>query len=356
MDVSVIAVETGWDVDRKDARICSIHGLDPLPGQALDRSIEPDPEQRVEDDPVRIRDEPALEALHGQIGFDGAAEGAITLRIAPCVASQSVRIAERDARHPGVALEMASRDVAIAAVVAWTAEDEDRGVGTMRKYAVRETRDCATGVLHQEVTRQSEPNLRKLVHLAGLFTSPCSHRSSLATRSESAPFRARPEHSNAGCGMMDGRTVRRAVSMIQDAVMKAKIEHLGIAVPTLAEGEKLWRELLGFPELFRETVESERVNVVGLDAGGTVVELLEPTSPESTIAKHLEKRGPGLHHIAIEVSDLGRLLPRLKASGVKLLDEVPRPGSRGTKVAFIHPKGALGVLVELVEHSAKPHP
>ena len=131
---------------------------------------------------------------------------------------------------------------------------------------------------------------------------------------------------------------------------RATIEHLGIAVPSLAEGVALWRDLLGCEQLFAEEVESEKVKVVGLSAGGTVIELLEPTAKDSAIARHLEKRGPGIHHVAFEVKDLAALLPRLAAAGVKLIDAAPRPGSRGTKVAFIHPKGALGVLVELVEH------
>lgn len=132
--------------------------------------------------------------------------------------------------------------------------------------------------------------------------------------------------------------------------MSAKIEHLGIAVPSLAEGLRLYRDLLGFEPEFEEEVASEKVRVAGLKAGSATIELLEPTSPDSTIAKHLEKRGPGLHHIAIEVTDLAAMLPRLAAAGVRLLDEAPRPGARGTRVAFVHPKGALGVLVELVEH------
>ncbi len=132
--------------------------------------------------------------------------------------------------------------------------------------------------------------------------------------------------------------------------MSAHIEHLGIAVPSLEQGVALWRDLLGCVETFREEVPSEKVKVVGLAAGGATIELLEPTSSDSAIARHLEKRGPGIHHVAFEVDDLAGLLPKLKAAGVQLIDQAPRPGSRGTKVAFIHPKGALGVLVELVEH------
>jgi methylmalonyl-CoA epimerase len=130
----------------------------------------------------------------------------------------------------------------------------------------------------------------------------------------------------------------------------ARREHLGVAVPSLAAGLALYRDLLGFEQEFEEEVPSEGVRVAGLDAGGTVIELLEPTRDDSPVGRFLSRRGPGLHHIAIEVKDLAGLLPRLKAAGVALLDEAPRPGSRGTKVAFIHPKGAHGVLLELVEH------
>ncbi len=131
--------------------------------------------------------------------------------------------------------------------------------------------------------------------------------------------------------------------------MASTIEHLGVAVPSLEEGLKLYRDLLGFVEEFREEVATEHVNVVGLKAGDTTIELLEPTSDEGAIARHLERRGPGLHHIAVAVTGLDDLLVRMKDAGVRLLDESPRPGARGTRVAFIHPKGALGVLVELVE-------
>ncbi len=132
--------------------------------------------------------------------------------------------------------------------------------------------------------------------------------------------------------------------------MTARIEHLGVAVPSLDEGLKLYRDLLGFELEFEEEVSTEKVRVAGLKAGDTTIELLEPTSDQSAIARYLDRKGPGLHHIAIEVDEIDELLPRLKAAGVRLIDETPRPGARGTKVAFVHPKGALGVLIELVEH------
>lgn len=134
--------------------------------------------------------------------------------------------------------------------------------------------------------------------------------------------------------------------------MAAKIEHLGVAVPSLEEGLKLYRDLLGFETVFAEEVASERVKVVGLKSGDAVIELLEPTAPDSAIAKHIAKRGPGLHHVAVEVEDVAATLARLKAAGVQLVDDAPRPGSRGTRVAFVHPKGGLGVLIELVEHGS----
>jgi methylmalonyl-CoA epimerase len=141
-----------------------------------------------------------------------------------------------------------------------------------------------------------------------------------------------------------------AAQQVPEVPVGARIEHLGVAVPSLAAGLALYRDLLGFVQEFEEEVPSEGVKVAGLQAGGAVIELLEPTREDSPVGRFLARRGPGLHHFAVEVQDLARLLPRLKAAGVALLDEAPRPGSRGTKVAFIHPKGAHGVLIELVEH------
>lgn len=131
--------------------------------------------------------------------------------------------------------------------------------------------------------------------------------------------------------------------------MPAKIDHLGVAVPSLQEGLLLYRDLLGLELAFEEEVATEKVRVAGLQAGDAIIELLEPTADDSAIARFLDHRGPGLHHIALEVADLDGLLPRLKKAGVRLLDEISRPGAQGTRVAFIHPKGALGVLIELVE-------
>jgi methylmalonyl-CoA/ethylmalonyl-CoA epimerase len=98
-----------------------------------------------------------------------------------------------------------------------------------------------------------------------------------------------------------------------------------------------------------EEVPTERVRVAMLPIGDTKLELLEPMDPESAIAKFIERRGPGIHHIALAVEDVAGSIESLKAAGVRLIDEEPRPGAGGTRVAFAHPKGFNGVLVELVE-------
>ena len=98
-----------------------------------------------------------------------------------------------------------------------------------------------------------------------------------------------------------------------------------------------------------EEVPTERVRVAMLPVGESKIELLEPTHPDSAIAKALERRGPGIHHIALRVDDVAAALESLKAANVRLIDEQPRPGAGGTRVAFAHPKGFGGVLVELVE-------
>lgn len=131
--------------------------------------------------------------------------------------------------------------------------------------------------------------------------------------------------------------------------MAARIEHLGVAVRSLDEARRLWVDVFGLPVTFEEEVASEGVRALGVDAGGAIVELLEPLDSEGPIARHIERRGEGIHHVAFEVEDIEAALERLRRAGVRLIDDAPRPGSRGTRVAFVHPKGAHGVLVELVE-------
>jgi LAO/AO transport system kinase len=131
----------------------------------------------------------------------------------------------------------------------------------------------------------------------------------------------------------------------------AAIDHLGIAVKTLQDAIPFY-ESIGFQVGFRETVEQEKVHVAMLPAGESRIELLEPSSPDSTVAKFLEKRGPGLHHVALRVPDLNAAVERLRASGARLLNE-PRRGAGGHLYVFVHPSSSGGVLLELIQESAQ---
>jgi methylmalonyl-CoA epimerase len=134
--------------------------------------------------------------------------------------------------------------------------------------------------------------------------------------------------------------------------MILKIDHVGIAVSSVFDRVGFWHDALGLPLGGTETVPSEGVKVAFLPVGASRVELLEATRPDSPIAKFIEKRGEGIHHVTLEVDAIQPILDRLKSGGVQMLDETPRPGASGTKVAFLHPRAAGGVLVELVEKPA----
>jgi methylmalonyl-CoA/ethylmalonyl-CoA epimerase len=129
-----------------------------------------------------------------------------------------------------------------------------------------------------------------------------------------------------------------------------KIEHIGIATRALDEALGFWREALGLELEATEVVVEQRVRVAMLSVGESHVELLEPTDADSPVAKFLEKRGPGLHHIAVRVEDIRATLENLKKQGMRLIDETPRTGAGGCLVAFVHPSSAQGVLLELVQH------
>jgi methylmalonyl-CoA epimerase len=129
--------------------------------------------------------------------------------------------------------------------------------------------------------------------------------------------------------------------------MKARLDHVGIAVRDLGAALAFYRDALGLQVEVAEDVESQQVRAHFLRAGDSSLELLEASHPDSTIAKFLDRRGPGLHHITLRVDDIGAALAQLKARGVKLVDEEARPGAEGAMVAFIHPSSAHGVLVEL---------
>ncbi len=127
-----------------------------------------------------------------------------------------------------------------------------------------------------------------------------------------------------------------------------KIDHLGIAVRSLDAALKFYEGVLGIGAGHRETVATEKVNVAMLPVGGPRLELLEPTEPESAIGRFLEKRGEGLHHVALAVPDLAAAVDRLKAAGARLINE-PRRGAGGHLYVFVHPASTGGVLLELIQ-------
>lgn len=131
-----------------------------------------------------------------------------------------------------------------------------------------------------------------------------------------------------------------------------RIEHIGIAVKELGAAEALYAKLLGSPPYKREAVESEGVITSFFKAGPNKIELLESTRPDGPIAKAIEKRGEGIHHIAFEVADIRVEMARLKAEGFTLLNEEPKRGADNKLVCFVHPKSAGGVLVELCQEIA----
>lgn len=130
--------------------------------------------------------------------------------------------------------------------------------------------------------------------------------------------------------------------------------HVGIAVKGLAESLPVWCDTLGLALCEHEDLPDRGLEVAILDAGGAGIELLESVSDDSAIGRYIAKRGPGVHHLAFEVSDIDAALAELKQRGVKLVDEVARPGASHCRVAFLHPAAAGGVLVELVERPARP--
>ena len=132
-----------------------------------------------------------------------------------------------------------------------------------------------------------------------------------------------------------------------------KLEHIGIAVKDLKEGNKLYQSLLGKAHYKIEEVETQGVNTSFFKIGDSKIELLESTKPDSPIAKFIEKRGEGLHHIAFEVEDIYAEMARLKEEGFRLLNEEPQPGADNKLVCFIHPKSTSGVLLELCMDKSK---
>ena len=129
--------------------------------------------------------------------------------------------------------------------------------------------------------------------------------------------------------------------------MVKKLDHIGIAVQSIDNVKLFFESIFNMTPAFEEIVEDQKVKVAGFTVGETTLEFLEPTAIDSPIAKFLEKRGEGLHHIALGVEDISGILEQFKDKGLKLIDESPRKGAEGKQIAFIHPKSIFGILTEL---------
>ena len=129
-----------------------------------------------------------------------------------------------------------------------------------------------------------------------------------------------------------------------------KIDHIGIAVRSLAEAIKVYEDAMDLKVSGYDQVDDQGVRIAMLNIGESRIELLEPTRPNSPVDKFMRKRGEGIHHIAVRVDNIEQALERLKAAGVRLIDEKPKQGAHNTRIAFIHPASTHGVLMELVEH------
>jgi methylmalonyl-CoA epimerase len=127
------------------------------------------------------------------------------------------------------------------------------------------------------------------------------------------------------------------------------IDHIGIAVKSIEEAKKFWVDTLGLKLSHIEEVPEQKVRVAMLKAGDSTIELLEPTSADSPIQKFIDKRGEGIHHVTLATDDVAAQLQKLKSAGINLINEHPRTGAGGSQIAFLHPKSAHGVLVELCE-------
>jgi len=129
-----------------------------------------------------------------------------------------------------------------------------------------------------------------------------------------------------------------------------RIDHIGVAVKDIEDSLHIFKDILGMEYSGEEVVNEQDVKVAFFPVGESEIELLESTSPEGTIAKYIEKKGEGIHHIAFEVEDLDAILEDLQKKGVRLIDREPRYGAGGARIAFLHPKSTNGILVELCEH------
>jgi methylmalonyl-CoA/ethylmalonyl-CoA epimerase len=134
---------------------------------------------------------------------------------------------------------------------------------------------------------------------------------------------------------------------MRQATPEVRISHIGIAVRSIAEALPFYKEILGMPEA--ELAPMDGARIAGLEAGNALVELLEAEENDSPIGKFVARRGPGIHHVCFEVPDLDGALERCRARGMRLIDDVPRVGAEGKRIAFLHPAGTGGILIELTE-------
>ena len=137
--------------------------------------------------------------------------------------------------------------------------------------------------------------------------------------------------------------------------MFGAIDHVGVAVEDIDAAAALYRDRLGMAEQHRETVEDQGVHALLLEVGDSHVELIAPIGPDTGVARFLDKNGPGLHHVAYRTEDIDAELERLRAAGMRLIDDEPRTGIRGSRVAFVHPKSTGGVLTEVVQPAEGTH-
>jgi methylmalonyl-CoA/ethylmalonyl-CoA epimerase len=133
--------------------------------------------------------------------------------------------------------------------------------------------------------------------------------------------------------------------------MIRKIDHIGIAVNSLEQVKRLYKAIFDIDPHFEETIVDQKVRVAGLRIGESNLEFLEATSADSPVAKFIEKRGEGLHHIALSVKDIDQVLERMRSNGLELIDQEAKVGAEGKRIAFVHPKSMNGILVELSEES-----
>ena len=160
---------------------------------------------------------------------------------------------------------------------------------------------------------------------------------------------ARPQRPGEACGREGGEGAYRLRAVF------SRVDHIGVAVHEIEPALELYRDRLALEVAHREVVEEQGVEAVLLDVGENHVELLAPLSEDTPVGRFLAKQGPGMHHVAYQVTDIDAVLASLKEAGMQLIDEHPRGGIRGSRVAFLHPRSTGGVLTEIVEPAEGAH-